>query len=586
MRVRSAVGAVVLVALPLLAGCAPAGSPDATVVATGYCFGSFNADTPAGRAPGSILVRGLTSAGLVHLDGSGQVVEDPSFGTVEKVADDPLTVTYTIADGAQWSDGVPVTPADLLLEWAARSGQLDEIVPLVAGDGTVVLPADADQHVVFGVPSAVLSHASAAPTLDGATLTLVYDSPVADWRTALDVNVPAHVVGRGLVAAATPSVPSPSARTTASEQSSATPPDEEDPAARAVVDAIEEDDRDDLVALSAAWRGYGTVDAVVDDPGRAPTTGPYALVEATGSSVTLRHREDGRTVVVRCDLDPLDQVAAVKDGAVDLAVPIPTDDVRAAARDAGLVTTEGTGAVLQLQLDEHPGSPFAGDQAMRSAFLGSLDPVQVADAADAIATDVVLAQLGAAVRLPAATDDDGADEDVEDDGADRPVMTEGVEVRLLVDVDDPVRAALAQEIVRQSGLVGFHVTLVPGSTVALWSQPGLWDAALVPVVQESDPVAAVVARWRSGGGVDVTGHADPVLDGVLDSLAAQPDRDAQVVSLAQVEDLVEGADVVLPLVLQPQMAVVAPGSGLETPPFTWSAVDVRDWWSWLDRADE
>ena len=37
-------------------------------------------------------------------------------------SEDPLTVTYTVNDGVEWSDGEPVDASDLLLDWAVESG--------------------------------------------------------------------------------------------------------------------------------------------------------------------------------------------------------------------------------------------------------------------------------------------------------------------------------------------------------------------------------------------------------------------------------------------------------------------------------
>ena len=76
------------------------------VVAVDSPFTSLNAGLPEGRTAGSTLVRGLVQDELVGLDGAGTVVTDPRFGTVAKVSDSPLTVRYTIAPGARWSDGV------------------------------------------------------------------------------------------------------------------------------------------------------------------------------------------------------------------------------------------------------------------------------------------------------------------------------------------------------------------------------------------------------------------------------------------------------------------------------------------------
>ena len=121
---------------------------------------------------------------------------DDGFGTVEKVSDAPLTVRYTIDPAATWSDGTAVTPADLLLEWAARSGQLDDVTPELDAQGGVVNNDELDAGVAFAAASPALVQAQQRPTVDGATLTLVYATPVPDWQVALDVNVPAHVVGQ------------------------------------------------------------------------------------------------------------------------------------------------------------------------------------------------------------------------------------------------------------------------------------------------------------------------------------------------------------------------------------------------------
>ena len=127
------------------------------VVTVDLPFESLNAATTAGRAPGSALVRGLAQDRFTTLDETGAAVPDAAIGTVQKVSDDPLTVRYTIAPNARWSDGVPVTGDDLLLEWAARSGQLDEAPPAdVAGTASTA-------------PSVPGTAGTATPTSDGSS---------------------------------------------------------------------------------------------------------------------------------------------------------------------------------------------------------------------------------------------------------------------------------------------------------------------------------------------------------------------------------------------------------------------------------
>lgn len=619
-RIGSAgVTVLVVVAMLALGGCGDGGGSrddGAVVVATDYPFESLNAATAAGRAPGSALVRGLVQSGFTGIDANGAVVANTSFGSVEKVSDAPLTVRYTIADDVTWSDGVPVTPADLLLEWAARSGQLDEIVPVVGGDGTVPVPPDVDQSVAFWAASPALVYVQDVPTVEARSLTLVYSTPVADWPTALDVNVPAHVVGR-LALEQGDSTPSPS------PDGTQTPgPTGDADWADAVSTAITSVDRDSLVAVSRQWRAYGERSSLVDDPTLAVTTGPYQISQVTDERTVLVRNEHytgerpgtAPTVVVRADLDPLAQVSAVRSGSVDVALPVSTTDVRAAADHSALSVSTGGSAVLQFWLGEQPTSPFTGDDgaARRSAFVGALDRAALVRASGASAADVVLPQVGpdwvapdvpeepaAPAEEPAGDPaDPAAGEPAEDPAGDpaaddpagdpapdpTPTTPARVPVRLLVDTHDPVRAALAEAIVDQAAEAQLDVTLVTAdTTVALWSQPGRWDAALVPVTQDPLPVSAVVARWRTGGAANVTEHSDEGLDTLLDALVTQTDPAAVAPALAGVADALTASHVVVPLVRQPVMSVTSSTDTRLTKvrPPDWAVTDLASWWTWL-----
>ena len=170
---------------------------DTVVVAVAAPFTSLNGGTAEGRGPGSTLVRSLVQAGFVSLDQDGSTVPDEGFGTVEKVSDAPLTVRYTIDPAATWSDGTAVTTADLLLEWAARSGQLDDVTPELDAQGGIVNNDEPSTPAWRSRPRRPRScRREQLPAVEGATLTLTYATPVADWEVALDVILPAHVVGQ------------------------------------------------------------------------------------------------------------------------------------------------------------------------------------------------------------------------------------------------------------------------------------------------------------------------------------------------------------------------------------------------------
>ena len=620
------------------------------VVSSDLPFASLNGATAAGRAPGSVLVRGLVQSGFTTLADDGTVDGDASFGTVEKVVDAPLTVRYTIAPTATWSDGVPVTPADLLLEWAARSGQLDEVVPELDADGEPV--GDLDDVVAFGATSAALARASAVPVVDGATVTVVYDQPVADWHVALDVNLPAHVVGRLALdpqappfPATTPSpspsttaTPSPGTTPTPSPSTTATPaggattaattsadataapspgttPGEADAGAaarwaEAVVAAVQQQDRAALVPISRVWRAAGRAGDVAADPTLTTTTGPYVLARADGDGVEAV-RNDAYTgdhpaafdrVRVRTDLDPLAQLDALADDELDVAAPVSTPDVLAAATELdGVTVSTGGDAVLQVVLQEAGGGlfdpaahasapdPSSAAAGLRTAFLASVrreDAVSNAlgmlgDGAEV--SDVVAAQVGPqapAVGTPTAADrPDGP-------GDDGPLT-----VRVLTNLGDPVRAAVVGGLVDAGAAAGFTVVPVEvdDPAQALRAAPQDWDAALVPAAQEDLPVAGFAARWRTDGATNVTGHTDPALDAVLDALVAQPDPQAAAQGVTQAAEALVTRGAVLPVARTPVLTVSAARDaeddhGLpvvdDVPVLTPSAADLTWWWGW------
>src|SRR5690606_37885737 len=104
----------------------------------------------------------------------------PEFATYELVSEDPLTVTYTLADGVQWSDGTPVTSADLLLSWAANSGVFNNVEPeLDPETGEVLNQDELDAGVFFdsGAIGGGLDLVKETPEITDDSITLVYSAP-------------------------------------------------------------------------------------------------------------------------------------------------------------------------------------------------------------------------------------------------------------------------------------------------------------------------------------------------------------------------------------------------------------------------
>ena len=90
-------------------------------------FYSYNELSTNGNATANSNIKYLMNDQFFYYDSQSELKANKSFGTYEKVSDNPLTVKYTVADDAKWSDGAPVDASDLLLNWAAQGGQLNTV---------------------------------------------------------------------------------------------------------------------------------------------------------------------------------------------------------------------------------------------------------------------------------------------------------------------------------------------------------------------------------------------------------------------------------------------------------------------------
>jgi peptide/nickel transport system substrate-binding protein len=84
---------------------------------------TYNTNTVVGAASAGAQAFARTLTGFGYHGPDGQVVADHDFGTISVVGGSPLVLDYQIADNAVYSDGKPVTCDDLVLSWAAQSGR-------------------------------------------------------------------------------------------------------------------------------------------------------------------------------------------------------------------------------------------------------------------------------------------------------------------------------------------------------------------------------------------------------------------------------------------------------------------------------
>jgi peptide/nickel transport system substrate-binding protein len=124
---------------------------------------TYNANMVVGAASAApqAFARALTGFGYHGPD--GQIVADHDFGSVAVVGRTPLVLDYQISDSAVYSDGKPITCDDMVLAWAAQSGHWPAFnAASLAGYGDIVgvdcLPGQKKARVTFSTDRSVVDY--------------------------------------------------------------------------------------------------------------------------------------------------------------------------------------------------------------------------------------------------------------------------------------------------------------------------------------------------------------------------------------------------------------------------------------------
>ncbi|MDY0828816.1 ABC transporter substrate-binding protein [Microbacterium sp. BG28] len=481
----------------------------------------------------------LTSGSFWQREADGTRSANERFGTVRVLTRDPLTVRYTLDASATWSDGAPVDAADLLLTWAARTTHRTD----AAGETRWDAGAGAGQG---------LDLVSQVPEIgdDERSVTLVYDTPYADWQIAFDAP---PVAAHALVELAYPG---------RYEDAAA--------AKTAFTDAVRTGDLDWLAPISLAFREDFRLDGDVPDAARI-TAGAYdiARIADDGRSIDLAAAERPSVarverVRVRAIQDPAERVAAVAGGAVDLAAAPADEDLVDAAAAAGGSRVSAGDAFDHLDLQTAGGGVFdpasyGGDadraHRARTAFLTTVPREQMLDdLVHPLLADAPLRQgmIRAGGPLPAASPSSTPE------GA-TPQATDvaGLTVRVLYPAGDARRAAefaLMSESASRAG-----VTLVDVSSSdwmrVLRDQPDAYDAALF--AWSPDPAATVGAAtvFHTAAAQNVYGWSDEEVDALVVDASSALDRTQRDELLSRLDEAVSDEAWALPLFAVPQLTV-------------------------------
>ncbi|HET7734827.1 MAG TPA: ABC transporter family substrate-binding protein [Nocardioidaceae bacterium] len=355
---------------------------EATKVTVGWNqpFYSFNSCTTNGNAVANTNPLYLLNTNFWYYNPELEIVHDETFGHYEKVSDEPLTVKYTIADDNKWSDGVELDATDMMLYWAAASGNFNTIgadkVEYDEETGALKFPKGS---VFFDTSSAGLSLVKDTPVIsdDGKSITLVYSEAYADWELDMSCILPAHVVAKhaGLG---------------------------DDPAAakEALLTAIQNKDSEALGPVSEFWStGFDKADMPTgDDADIAIGNGPYTLKALEEDEfMTFEKNPDYKgefeanidEITIVWNEDPVSQLQQLENGEISMMSPQMTADVAQQAQSIEGVEmigfNEGTYEHFDLEMRKGPFSPktYGGDEAkalaVRKAFLTALPRQEIVD---------------------------------------------------------------------------------------------------------------------------------------------------------------------------------------------------------------
>lgn len=309
-------------------------------------FAAYNNNTNDQNAVRNTVVLNQVLRGFWYFGEDGSVVPDTEFGTYEKTSDDPLTVNYTFADDAVWSDGEPIDCDDFLLAYVAGAGTLKT--------GTV--DEEGNEVSVFQGTEPGYDLQEKPTCEDGdKEIEVVYTEPFADWEGQYGAFMPAHIV-------------------------------EQQAGIDDIIPLIESDDAAGLAPAGEFWNsGWilqpGTLPADI-----LPSSGPYMLDSWTaGQSLTLVVNDQwwgtppaASTIVFRF-LSGEQQAQALQNGEVDIITPQPQVDVIDQLEAIGETVAFSSGDEYTY---EHVDFNFTGvfaDPELREAFAKCLPRQQIID---------------------------------------------------------------------------------------------------------------------------------------------------------------------------------------------------------------
>lgn len=505
---------------------------------------SFNPNTPQGNLDMNAKLTGYTRSGFFYLDDKLNIIPDKSFGTVEKTSDDPLTVKYTLAKTATWSDGTPVTADDMMLAWAIQSGFFNDST--TDADGKVTTGTT---YFDYAGDTSGLGLADKPVVGDNNTsITLTYTQPYADWQLINPIDAPAHVVADHAGVAL---------KDVMTAMQTMPRGDAAKPAAP----------NDTLKKFADFWNtGFDATSLPTDKTLYLSSAGMVLDSWVPKQSITLVRNPDYKgdlkpkvdKIVVRFIGDAQAQVTALQNGEVDIINPQASADTIKSLQALKNVTTLTGNQFSYDHLDISFNTKVFKDANVRKAFLMTVPRQQILDAIvtpqnpDAKLDDSQLFFPGtpaydAAIKVNGSS----AYDKVDIDGAKALLAGATPEVRVLYNTKNPNRVASFQALQASAAKAGFKVIDGGAENWGSLLGSGTYDASIFGWISSGVGVAGVPQIFGSKGGGNYNGYANAQVDTLAKQLQVTLDKKAQDDIQTQIDTLLWGDSYGVPLFVAP-----------------------------------
>ncbi|HEX4057478.1 MAG TPA: ABC transporter family substrate-binding protein [Galbitalea sp.] len=532
------VAAVVAAGALALSGCS-AGSGDQSEIVKGTSitvaqnsgFTSYNGNSATGNSTYNQNILYLTTQWFNYYDATPKLVNDTKFGTETLVKKSPLTVKYTINPGVKWSDGAPVTAADLLLSWVSSISKYND------PKGVNFTSADAGSGLDLVTKTPTIS-------ADGQSMTMVYSKPFVDWVNALPSGLPAHVVYDH----AFPSV-----------KKAAT-------ADKDLIKAVKTNDTAALTKIAKVWSTAFDMTSTPSDKSLILSDGPYIVSNITkNASISLVPNKAYTwgplphiaKFTFRVIQDPTAQVQALQNGEVSVIEGQADADTTAALKALSGVTTTTTptSTYEHVDLTFNNGGPFdpatyGGDASkallVRQAFLDALPRQEIVTKLinpiapnEQLDNSLTLLPGAAGYSASVATNGSSQYASVNIAAAKAALAQAGVtapvSVKFLYGKSNTRRAQEFALIQASEAQAGFKVIDEGNDNWPSLLGNKSYDAILFAWQYTSLAVTSGQSQWQTGGGNNFNGYSNSTVDSDYNKLQTDYNTTDQVKLLGDVD---------------------------------------------------